>query len=352
MIWHYKKALSALVQHHDMLRATYKDKKQVIGKVEDKKWYGFTKIACESEEIQEKIKTTKVKMDLAEGPLLQAVLFSTPEQDYMMLLAHHMIMDVISWRILTEDLEKGYSQALNQKEITLPAKTVSFKVWSEGLAYYSQSEKLKRRLAYWSEIENKLVDGKLKEDGIDDKFEPKTAVACLNAAITEKLLKESAHAYNTEINDLLIAALGRAVNKVTGQRTLAIQMEGHGREETVGSFDLGRTIGWFTSIYPVVLDELGTNIAQDIRNTKETLRRVPGHGIDYGIIKNAAMGNPEEMDVEVAPDISFNYLGELGTKKESGDLYFEFSQLGYGQDTNPRNQFGPSINVIGHVQKR
>ncbi|MGG1044126.1 amino acid adenylation domain-containing protein, partial [Bacillus velezensis] len=346
-----QKALSALVQHHDMLRATYKDKKQVIGKVEDKKWYGFTKIACESEEIQEKIKTTKVKMDLAEGPLLQAVLFSTPEQDYMMLLAHHMIMDVISWRILTEDLEKGYSQALNQKEITLPAKTVSFKVWSEGLAYYSQSEKLKRRLAYWSEIENKLVDGKLKEDGIDDKFEPKTAVACLNAAITEKLLKESAHAYNTEINDLLVAALGRAVNKVTGQRTLAIQMEGHGREETVGSFDLGRTIGWFTSIYPVVLDELGTNIAQDIRNTKETLRRVPGHGIDYGIIKNAAMGNPEEMDVEVAPDISFNYLGELGTKTESGDLYFEFSQLGYGQDTNPRNQFGPSINVIGHVQK-
>ncbi|MCR4373197.1 amino acid adenylation domain-containing protein, partial [Bacillus amyloliquefaciens] len=346
-----QKALSALVQHHDMLRATYKDKKQVIGKVEDKKWYGFTKIACESEEIQEKIKTTKVKMDLAEGPLLQAVLFSTPEQDYMMLLAHHMIMDVISWRILTEDLEKGYSQALNQKDITLPAKTVSFKVWSEGLAYYSQSEKLKRRLAYWSEIENKLVDGKLKEDGIDDKFEPKTAVACLNAAITEKLLKESAHAYNTEINDLLVAALGRAVNKVTGQRTLAIQMEGHGREETVGSFDLGRTIGWFTSIYPVVLDELGTNIAQDIRNTKETLRRVPGHGIDYGIIKNAAMGNPEEMDVEVAPDISFNYLGELGTKTESGDLYFEFSQLGYGQDTNPRNQFGPSINVIGHVQK-
>ncbi|MGG4428707.1 amino acid adenylation domain-containing protein, partial [Bacillus velezensis] len=346
-----QKALSALVQHHDMLRATYKDKKQVIGKVEDKKWYGFTKIACESEEIQEKIKTTKVKMDLAEGPLLQAVLFSTPEQDYMMLLAHHMIMDVISWRILTEDLEKGYSQALNQKEITLPAKTVSFKVWSEGLAYYSQSEKLKRRLAYWSEIENKLVDGKLKEDGIDDKFEPKTAVACLNAAITEKLLKESAHAYNTEINDLLVAALGRAVNKVTGQRTLAIQMEGHGREETVGSFDLGRTIGWFTSIYPVVLDELGTNIAQDIRNAKETLRRVPGHGIDYGIIKNAAMGNPEEMDVEVAPDISFNYLGELGTKTESGDLYFEFSQLGYGQDTNPRNQFGPSINVIGHVQK-
>ncbi|MGK0537452.1 condensation domain-containing protein, partial [Bacillus sp. 'calajunan'] len=93
----------------------------------------------------------------------------------------HMIKDEISWRILTEDLEKGYSQALNQNEITLPAKTVSFKVWSEGLAYYSQSEKLKRRLAYWSEIENKLGDGKLKEDGIDDKFEPKTAVACLNA---------------------------------------------------------------------------------------------------------------------------------------------------------------------------
>ncbi|MEC3633143.1 non-ribosomal peptide synthetase, partial [Bacillus velezensis] len=346
-----QKALSALVQHHDMLRATYKDKKQVIGKVEDKKWYGFTKIACESEEIQEKIKTTKVKMDLAEGPLLQAVLFSTPEQDYMMLLAHHMIMDVISWRILTEDLEKGYSQALNQKEITLPAKTVSFKVWSEGLAYYSQSEKLKRRLAYWSEIENKLVDGKLKEDGIDDKFEPKTAVACLNAAITEKLLKESAHAYNTEINDLLVTALGRAVNKVTGQRTLAIQMEGHGREETVGSFDIGRTIGWFTSIYPVVLEELGTNIAQDIRNTKENLRRVPAHGIDYGLIKYADMVNSEEMNVEVAPDISFNYLGELETKKESGDPYFEFSQLGYGQDTDPRNQFGPSINVIGHVQK-
>ncbi|ROR25864.1 non-ribosomal peptide synthase protein (TIGR01720 family)/amino acid adenylation domain-containing protein [Mobilisporobacter senegalensis] len=346
-----EKVLSALVQHHDMLRATYKDKKQVIGKADDKKWYGFTKIECESKEVKEKIKTTKVKMDLEEGPLLQVVLFCTPEQDYMLLVAHHMIMDVISWRILSEDLEKGYCQALDQKEITLPAKTVSFKVWSEGLAHYSQSEKLKRRVAYWSEIENKLVDGKLKEDGVDGGFQPKTAVACLNATITEKLLKESAHAYNTEINDLLLTALGRAVYRVTGQKILALQMEGHGREETVGSFDLGRTIGWFTSIYPVVLEELGTDIAQDIRNTKETLRRVPAHGIDYGIIKNADMVNSEEMDVEAAPDISFNYLGELGTKKESDNPYFQFSQLGYGQDTDPHNQFGPSINVIGHVQE-
>jgi amino acid adenylation domain-containing protein/non-ribosomal peptide synthase protein (TIGR01720 family) len=345
-----QKALSALVRHHDMLRATYKEKKQFIGKVEDKKWYGFTKVTCESEEIQEKIKTTKVQMDLTEGPLLQVVLFCTPEQDYLLLLAHHMIMDVISWRILSEDLEKGYSQALNQKEITLPAKTVSFKVWSEGLAQYSQSEKLKRRVAYWVEIESKLVDGKLKEDGTDNEFEPKSAVACLNTNITQKLLKESAHAYNTEINDLLVTALGRAVYKVTGQTTLALQMEGHGREETVGSFDLGRTIGWFTSIYPVVLEELGTNIAQDIRNTKETLRRVPAHGIDYGIIKNANIVDLEDMDMKVAPDISFNYLGELGTQKESNNPYFEFSQLGYGQDSDPHNQFGPSINIIGHVQ--
>ncbi len=73
-------------------------------------------------------------------------------------------------------------------------------------------------------------------------------------------------------------------------------MEGHGREETVEVFWLGRTIGWFTSIYPVVLEELGTNIAQDIRNTKENLRRVPAHGIDYGLIKYADMVNSEEMD--------------------------------------------------------
>ena len=344
------RVLSVLVQHHDMLRATYKDKQQIIGKIGDNKWYALSMIECLLEEIREKLKLNKVTMNLETGPLLQTVLFRTPEKDYILLAAHHLVMDGVSWRVLCEDLEKGYRLVRNQEEIKLPDKTVSFKAWSEGLVRYKDCEAFKKRVTYWSGIEDRLADGKLIEDGAESGYEQKTAFVRLNATITEKLLKKSSHAYNTEVNDLLLTALGRAVYKVTGQRTLSLQMEGHGREETVGDYDLGRTVGWFTSIYPVVLDELGTSVAQDIRNTKETLRRVPEHGIDYGIMKQEYMGN-SEIGMEVAPNISFNYLGEFGTEKGHEEPYFEFSQLSDGLNTDSQNQFGPSINIIGLVQE-
>lgn len=337
-----QKVLSALVQHHDMLRATYKEEQQIIGKIGEKKWYGFTKIECDSDEIKEKIKLINVSMNLESGPLLQAVLFHTPDKDFLLLAAHHLVMDVISWRILTEDLESAYRQVMAHKEIKLPEKTVSFRAWSEGLACYKTSKKLEKVESYWARIEEKLTDGRLLEDRTDKGFEQKIATVYLNAETTEKLIKKSAHAYKTEINDLLLTALGRAVHKVTGQTTLTLQMEGHGREETVGDFDLGRTIGWFTSIYPVVLEELGTSIAQDIRNTKETLRRIPAHGFDYGLLKQ------KKGNMEIAADLSFNYLSEFKTENKTS--YFEFSQLGYGQDSDPHNQFGPSINIVGLVQ--
>lgn len=338
-----QQVLSTLVQYHDMLRATCKDGQQIIGKFDEKKWYGFTEIECELDEIKEKIKQIHIDMNLETGPLLHAVLCHIKDKDYLLLSAHHMVMDVISWRILTNDLERCYRNIMNNETIQLPAKTVSYRAWSEGLKRYSVSKKFEKAESYWGKIDEKLKNGKFLGDKEEKGYQPKVVTVCLNAETTEKLLKKSAQAYHTEINDLLLTALGRAVHNVTGQTALTVQMEGHGREEAFGKYDLGRTIGWFTSIYPVVLEELGSSVQEDIRNTKESLRRVPCHGFDYGILKQ------KKCDMNIDADISFNYLSEFIQDSESS--YFMFSNLLYGQDSDPHNQFGPSINIVGLVKE-
>ncbi|MCL1918567.1 MAG: amino acid adenylation domain-containing protein [Peptococcaceae bacterium] len=363
-----RKALSALTEHHDMLRATLNTTQKasahsdicaqymIIGKPEDQDGYGFTEIECRVEDINKKAKAIQASMKLNSGPLMQAALFhttlpiDTPQKDYLLLVIHHLVIDGVSWRILSEDLETAYSQALRGQTITLPAKTTSFKAWSEGLIRYQTSPTLRRETPYWSTITEKAAKGRLtegyrlKEAKPPEGYDYWTTLTNLDTSTTETLLKKSSHAYNTEINDLLLAALGRAVNKVTGQKTLTIQMEGHGREDIPGSYDLGRTVGWFTSIYPVVLEELGSSLSQDIRNTKETLRRIPQHGIGYGILMQES-----QADLETTPDITFNYLGEFGAERRHHPPHFTLSELPHGHDVDPRNQIGTPVVLNSHV---
>ncbi len=200
-----------------------------------------------------------------------------------MLIIHHLAVDGVSWRIIGEDLENGYRQAKEGGEISLPEKTTSFKEWSEGIARYRNSYKLRQEAGYWNKVNREVAKGKVEKDGLKGADKPAAVGITLEREQTEALLRNSNRAYNTEINDLLLTALARAVNRTTGQRALAVELEGHGREEINEKINVERTVGWFTSVYPVVFENIGNEIGEDIRNTKETLRRVPNKGIGYGM---------------------------------------------------------------------
>ncbi|MMZ61238.1 Gramicidin S synthase 1 [compost metagenome] len=161
----------------------------------------------------------------------------------------------------------------------------------------------------------------------------------LTAEQTDKLLKQSHRAYNTEINDLLLAALSCAVHEWAGHKQLWISLEGHGREDIMKDIDVTRTVGWFTSIYPVKLEiEKPQDLSHLIRTTKDELHRVPKKGVGYSILKwitdrLAANERPAELTTKwmAQPEIIFNYLGEMDSTND-GESRFSASRMPTGQE--------------------
>ncbi|WP_240480125.1 non-ribosomal peptide synthetase, partial [Paenibacillus fonticola] len=233
-------------------------------------------------------------------------LFHTADGDHLLLCLHHLVVDGVSWRILLEDLKAGYEQALQGKEVVLPAKTASYKDWAEALVEYSQSTELKQEINYWREICKQVKDGKIQGDFDGQPTEYAHMQLELEMESTQQLLYEAGKAYGTEINDLLLSALGMAVKQWKGQNYVAVEMEGHGREEIHKAVKMDRTVGWFTSVYPIVLK--GSEAPEEaIINTKEMLRTIPNHGIGYGVA--ACLGQDKWPDVEAG--LCFNYLGHM-----------------------------------------
>uniref|UniRef100_UPI0028A718DF non-ribosomal peptide synthetase n=1 Tax=Lacrimispora sp. TaxID=2719234 RepID=UPI0028A718DF len=337
------KTLNQLAVHHDMLRAVYDSGIQRIGSTGERQWYHFHKFDCRVEDISEFADQMQSSINIEQGPLMRIGLFHTEEIDYLLVIIHHLVVDGVSWRILQEDLENGYRQAKAGKDIVLPAKTTSFKAWSESVSLYSRSSRLKREEEYWKKVLSQVESGKVKQDGHKGEKKTRLSEFSLNEQETIALVKNSNKAYNTEINDLMLTALTRAVNRVTGQTVVAIEMEGHGREEIGVELAVERTVGWFTSVYPAVFGNVGQEIGQDIREVKETLRRIPNKGIGYGILKNISRSMAER---GTTADITFNYLGEF---KAESDL-FEISRHKHGTSVDPSNRFGAPISINGGIQ--
>jgi len=171
----------------------------------------------------------------------------------------------------------------------------------------------------------------------------------LNEEDTGQLLKEAHRAYNTEINDLLLAALGLAAYDWAGREQVVINLEGHGRESIIADMDISRTVGWYTSQFPVLLDMgKGHNLSHQIKEVKETLRRIPNKGIGYGILRYLTPGDLKGgFSFHCEPAIIFNYLGQVGEENSGGNGVFEVSSLPRGDDRSPDSSSNQAIDING-----
>jgi len=435
-----RRALDALVKHHDMLRAVYRNGQIIIRESQAGRLYDFAvsdyreenseegKIEegkIEEKKIEEECNRWQESMDLENGPLMKAVLFLTREGGRMFFCLHHLIVDGVSWRILFEDFENAVRQAENQNEITLPMKTASYREWSEALEEYRRSKKLAKEKAYWEKVISQIPEGRIereegrgkeergkegrgkeergkeekgreekgREEGRGEEGRRERAggegnrrerngraggegnrrerngraggegdgregngraegegaggegigregegygyvEAALSREATEQLLYEAGQAYHTEINDLLVCALGMGIKDLTGQKKVAVSLEGHGREEIHKKIETDRTVGWFTSIYPVVF-KLKEDLGESIIEVKETLRGVPNHGIGYGLLE-------DELHREET-ELYFNYLGEISAGGRS-------SIYSCGRSSAEENRMPGSINVNAVVE--
>ena len=354
-----KEAFHHIVKHHDALRMVYTRKDDIIiqyNRGVKEKLYDIEVIDLTGEKEYEKHAQAEAQriqesIDLEQGPLVKLGLIKTMDGDHLLIVIHHLVIDGVSWRIILEDLEAGYEQAVKGEEIQFQDKSDSYQEWAYQLKEYAQGEEIQQEIEYWKEVCNKEVrplkkDGEIREGRNRDS---RTVTIDLNKKETEKLLKGTNKAYNTEINDILLTALGYAIKGYSGEDKVLIELEGHGREEILKGTDINRTVGWFTTIYPVLLDMDKTqDLSLQIKNIKEGLRKIPKKGIGYGVIKYLM---PEErkqgINLEVKPEIGFNYLGQFDNDVERG--VFGASRLGTGNSVSAENQRQHAIEINSMV---
>ncbi|MDC7337707.1 condensation domain-containing protein [Streptomyces lydicus] len=265
---------------------------------------------------------------LAEGPLLRARLFTLgagrPPRLYV--VAHHLVVDGMSWRILLADLETAYRQAAAGRPVDLGPRTTSFRDWAHRLARHTAEGGLDDELPYWQGVQEEArraaplpLDGPAPE-GENTAGSARTVSVRLSADGTDALLRQVPEAYRTQINDVLLSALGRVLADWAGGDRVLVALEGHGREDLFDDVDLTRTVGWFTTVFPVALRmPADRDWGAVLKSVKEQLRAVPRNGLGHGALRHlTGPGSPLADTPE--PEVSFNYLGQMDVDAAPGGL--------------------------------
>ncbi len=295
-------------------------------------------------------------LHISEGPLLQVVWFEMGEglPDRLLIAVHHLAVDGVSWRILLEDLQTLYRQAVENHPIRLPLKTTSFRRWAERLQRYGETEVIHDPAsAVWltAHKEESVVLPVDDPDGSDQEAASETLTVSLDEQDTNALLHHVPAAYGTQINDVLLTALVQTFGRWTGLNRVTIDLEGHGREDLFPELDVSRTVGWFTSVFPVTLDVTRSKSPREaLMTVKERLRRIPSRGIGYGIVRyltKEGLGAVTTHRAERVP-VGFNYLGQFD-RVATNDSAFVLSEESVGQEHDPRNPMEYELDINASV---
>jgi amino acid adenylation domain-containing protein/non-ribosomal peptide synthase protein (TIGR01720 family) len=322
-----KSVLQHLIEYHDGLRLRFTQ--------EDTEWkayyvpsdqLSFERVdlrriedaGARTAAIEEIAAATQPTVDIRQGPMMRVVYFDCGEHEPARLLVviQHLTVDGVSWRILLDDLQRGYEQLQRGEPLDLGPKTTSFRRWATELIEQAQSPDRRREVDYWT-LQPWDRACLLPLDGRGDDLTTGSARSLrvsLTVEETHALLREVPEAYHTQINEVLMTALGRAVGAWIGEGYVVVDMEGHGREEVVEGVDLSKTLGWFTAIFPILLrTSVEEEIGDALKRVKEQLRRVPQHGIGFGMLKYLSNDEAIRTEMRAIPgaQLNFNYLGQF-----------------------------------------
>jgi amino acid adenylation domain-containing protein/non-ribosomal peptide synthase protein (TIGR01720 family) len=295
-------------------------------------------------------------LDLGAGPVWRVLLFDcgSGRSPRLLVLAHHLVMDAVSWRILLGDVARGYEQRERGEAVSLGAKTMSYQQWAEELAEYAGSAEVAEQAGYWlGQWERAGAAGGLpvEEAGRNLVGDEQQVRVELGVAETRALQREVGEGYRAQVEEVLLCAVLEACRRWSGERVQVVEVEGHGREELSRQVDVTRTVGWFTTKYPVVveLSESGA-VVESLKRVKEALRGVPGRGIGYGLLRYLS----ERAEVRAGLQrgevwqLSFNYLGQVdggGAEEEQ----FELEQRRGAGERAAENARPRELNVRGYV---
>ncbi|MFC4047491.1 amino acid adenylation domain-containing protein [Dactylosporangium siamense] len=245
-------------------------------------------------------------LDLAAGPLLRAVLFDDgPAGQSLLLVVHHLAVDHVSWPILIEDLHTAYEQAARGSAIRLPAKTTSLRRWAHRLVELGRE--IGAEAGYWLDADAPVPLPRDHPDGRNDLAHARTFQQLLPAEQTRRLLQTVPAAYGTHVTEVLLTPLALAVAEWTGDPAVTVDLEGHGREDVGSGYDVSRTVGWFTTLFPVPLHVGDGDLGAQLRHTKERMRALPRRGLSHGVLRHLATS---ALGVRPGAEVALNYLGQ------------------------------------------
>ncbi|MGC9671549.1 amino acid adenylation domain-containing protein, partial [Planosporangium sp. 12N6] len=352
-------AFAALLAQHDALRMRYERVdggwRQVNGPVapvevlECRDLSGLD-AARQRSEMDRVVAEVHAGFDLASGPLVRAVLFVRGGvlSPVLFVAVHHLVVDGVSWRILLEDLETAYGQVVRGEPVHLGAKSTSFRDWAYRLVAHAGSGGFDDEVAYWAGVaEGAVVGLPVDGDGANTVGSARSVSVRLDEAATRALLQDVPGVYRTRVNDVLVAALGRVLAGWVGSDRVLVDLEGHGREEELfDGVDLSRTVGWFTSMFPVVVTDCA-EWGDGLKAVKERLRAVPRRGIGYGVLRYLTDRLPES----AAPRVSFNYLGQFD-RPAGGAGLLGAPVGGLGGDADPQATRAHLLEIVGSVNDK
>lgn len=348
-------AINYLICHHDALRLNvdqdtgllFYNMNHLIGhailETYDLSTYEAERQIEELLTISERVKAS---FDLKKGLLFKGILFEMGTGTRRLLLtAHHLVVDGVSWRILLEDFIQLLQEMEEGKTLSLPAKTHSISDWAEEISSYSQERAL-TYLPYWQNV----AGYRIKETSLNNDnaliADCETVQIDLSVEETEKLLREANQAYLTQTHELLIIALSLTIANLENSSDVRIELEGHGRENLLHEIDLTRTVGWFTTMYPLNLNVPIGDVGSCIKRIKEQIREVPNKGIDYGILKFLSShfeGIQEDC-------VRFNYLGEL--IEQLDNEYFSLASEKTGSEISLKNTLTCLVDIVAIIQHK
>jgi amino acid adenylation domain-containing protein/non-ribosomal peptide synthase protein (TIGR01720 family) len=292
------------------------------------------------------VAAARAGLDLAAGPLFRAVLARRGDRPALLaLVAHHLVVDAVSWRILVEDLATGYGQAAAGEPVRLGERTTPYLAWARALTAAVEAGRFDPEVPQWTATAAAGFALPADHAGPNTVGSAATVSVRLTEAETAALLRDAPAAYRTRVNDLLLTAVGRTLAGWAGTEAVLIDLEGHGREHLDDSIDLSRTVGWFTTIFPVALrlPDPAAGWGAALRAVKEQLRAVPGRGLGYGALRYLSDTLPA---ADPAP-VSLNYLGQLDA--DAGGP-FRTVPGGLSGDQDPAARRTHLIDVIGRVE--
>ncbi|MCX5414993.1 non-ribosomal peptide synthetase [Streptomyces sp. NBC_00059] len=294
----------------------------------------------------------------------------------LLLVVHHLAVDAVSWRILGEDLVTAWAAVSGAPGAALPPVGTSYRAWARLLTAQAREGARAGELPLW-ETAARASDPPLGARPLDPAEDTAARTRTLTTrpapACTQALLTTVPSAFHAGVDDILLTALALAVRSWRTRRTVGrpgpedtgvlIDLESHGREQIAAQLDLSRTVGWFTSLHPVLLDpgppdprdpgrfDAGL-VDRAVKRVKEQLRAVPDHGIGHGVLR-IDPGTRARFDRETEPQIGFNYLGRYAAADASGGADWEVLLDGGGPPAqDPDMPVHHVLDINAHTEDR